>query len=116
MRNQVGLISFCMLLTFFIPMALTSATFYGILFDIRESEHTFVRNGMHYDGNMAYRWFKFKIMHKQFRGNPIKTRCDFIKRVATRSNKTSQLYGLIDENGKWHWLGRWLEHKYGLTC
>ena len=70
-----------------------------LLAAIRSSGITFVRNGDHYNGDVASRWLRWKMMHPQYRDKPIVTARDFVDRVCLRSERSGRPYEVILSDG-----------------
>lgn len=71
-----------------------------LLSRIRTSDVDFIRNGQSYTGKQASKWLLWKMRHKQYRKDPIRTVHDFVTRVADKSKKTGLPYKIKFENGK----------------
>ena len=71
-----------------------------LLAAVRFSGADFIRNGDHFRGDKAAGWLRWKMMHRQYRSNPIVTGRDFVDRVCFQSNKTGVPYEVILSDGR----------------
>ncbi len=71
-----------------------------LLESIRTSPYRFVRNGSDYKGEDCMRWLRWKMGHRQYARNPIRTASDFVTRVADRSLATGQFYQAVLADGR----------------
>ncbi|MDP3920472.1 MAG: DUF5329 family protein [Candidatus Omnitrophota bacterium] len=78
---------------------------------VKNSELTFIRNGMEYDSAAASRWLLWKSAHRQYREDPITTAEDFVNRVTMGSNATGIPYEIVFPDGTHERVWRLLAHE-----
>ncbi len=66
---------------------------------IKTSSVHFFRNNEQYDGSTAAKWLRWKMHHKQYAQNPIRTAYRFVHEVADGSRQTGLPYRIIFTNG-----------------
>ena len=71
-----------------------------LLESIRTSPYRFMRNGSDYKGEECMHWLRWKMGHRQYARNPIRTAADFVTRVADRSLATGQFYQAVLPDGR----------------
>jgi hypothetical protein len=67
---------------------------------IRSSKKEFIRNNDRYTGVKAAAWLRWKMMHPQYKKEPILTARDFVERVADHSRATGRDYEVITVSGR----------------
>lgn len=66
---------------------------------IKSSKVHFFRNNEQYDGSTAAKWLRWKMHHKQYAQDPIKTAYRFVHEVADGSRQSGLPYQIIFTNG-----------------